>query len=90
MRLEVVNLFDLAVEAFVDDIPDPCCGVRPPLLRNLFVKPPDEFWQFDRCLEPSSIETLLLWELVKLLFQETGDVFRVERLDMTVVAVGCF
>ena len=34
MRLEIVDLFDLAVEACVDYVPDPCCGVRPPLLRD--------------------------------------------------------
>ena len=40
MRLEIVDMFDLAIEACVDDVPDPCCSVRSPLLRNFFVKPP--------------------------------------------------
>ncbi len=75
MRLEIVDLFDLAVEACVDDVPDSCCGVRPPLLRNqsldpedCFVNPPDDSWRFDRCLQPSGIETLLYRELLKLFF----------------------
>ncbi len=41
MRLEIVDLFDLAVEACVDDVPDSCCGVRPPLLRNQSLDPED-------------------------------------------------
>jgi hypothetical protein len=52
MRLEIVDLFDLAVEACVDDVPDPGCGVRTPLLRNLFLKPADESRRFNRCLQP--------------------------------------
>src|SRR5208282_2488442 len=69
MRLEIADLFDLAVEACVDDVPDPCCGVRPPLLCNFFINPPDEPRRFNRCVEPSGIEALLLRDLVKLLFQ---------------------
>src|SRR5713226_633911 len=48
MRLEIVDLFDLAVEACVDYVPDPCCGVRPPLLRDLLANPVDESCRFDR------------------------------------------
>jgi hypothetical protein len=29
MRLQVVDLFDLTVEACGDDVPNLCCGVRP-------------------------------------------------------------
>jgi hypothetical protein len=33
--------------------------VRPPLLRNFFVNPPDEPWRFDGCLEQESSGAVL-------------------------------
>jgi hypothetical protein len=64
MRLEIADLFDFSVETYSDDVPDPRCGVRSPLLRDVFVNPSDERWGFDRTREPSSMEALFLRELV--------------------------
>ena len=82
MRFEIPDLFDFAVEALANDVPEPCCCVWPPLLRNCFIDPSDQGWWFDHYLAPTAIHLLFLRSLVKLLFQVSRNVFRVERLDV--------
>jgi hypothetical protein len=82
MGLEIPYLFDFAVAAVADDVPDSRCGMRPPLLRYFFVDPIDQGWRFDLCFAPPGVQLLLIRSLVKLLFQVGGNVFRVERLNV--------